>query len=166
MRVSEAPAHFEPLDRAELIAWDHQASGHSTHGHPLEPFREELAAQGLPDARGLSQLRDGQKTRYAGLVICRQRPGTASGVTFMTLEDESGFVNLIVWKRVFDAHLELRRTEITAGSLARVPLRYPWMTVRIIAAIHMQALRLWKKKVPFHSHPSKILDRKLHERRS
>jgi len=48
--------------------------------------------------------------RYAGLVICRQRPGTASGVLFMTLEDETGFVNLVVWPRVFETHSALART--------------------------------------------------------
>ncbi len=53
--------------------------------------------------------------RYAGLVICRQRPGTASGVTFMTLEDETGFANVVLWKRVFDAHALLARTASFLG---------------------------------------------------
>jgi len=66
--------------------------------------------------------------------------------------------------RVFEAQLELRRTEINRGSLARVPLRYPLMTLRVMTAIHLQALRLWKKRVPFHSHPAKILERQSHER--
>lgn len=69
-------------------------------------------------------------------------------------------------ERVFEAHLDLGRTEITAGSLTRLPLRYPWMTLRVVAAIHMQALRLWRKRVPFHSHPSKLLDRPSDERSS
>ena len=67
-------------------------------------------------------------------------------------------------KRVFEAQLDLRRTEITAGSLARVPLRYPLMTARVVMAIHMQALRLWKKRIPFHSHPDKLLERQPNER--
>ncbi len=44
-----------------------------------------------------SKMKHGKRIRYAGLVICRQRPGTASGDTFMTLEDETGFVNLVIW---------------------------------------------------------------------
>jgi error-prone DNA polymerase len=47
-------------------------------------------------------MRDGKRVRYAGIVICRQRPGTASGVVFMTLEDETGFVNLILWRNVYE----------------------------------------------------------------
>jgi hypothetical protein len=46
--------------------------------------------------------RDGQRVRYGGIVICRQRPGTASGVTFMPLEDETGSVNVVLWRKVFD----------------------------------------------------------------
>jgi error-prone DNA polymerase len=55
----------------------------------------------LPDARSVAQMPHGRKVRYAGLVICRQRPGTAGGVVFMTLEDETGFVNIIVWESIF-----------------------------------------------------------------
>lgn len=48
--------------------------------------------------------------RYAGVVICRQRPGTATGVTFMTLEDETGFVNAVVWREVFERHGAVGKT--------------------------------------------------------
>jgi DUF1365 family protein len=57
--------------------------------------------------------------------------------------------------KLFDAKLALERTEITGGSLARVLLVYPWMTVRVIVAIHWQALRMWLKRVPFIVHPDK-----------
>jgi hypothetical protein len=53
-------------------------------------MRASLADQGLPDARTVSSMKNGVNIRYAGLVICRQRPGTAGGVVFMTLEDETG----------------------------------------------------------------------------
>ena len=49
-------------------------------------------------------MQDGRRVSYTGLVICRQRPGTASGVVFMTLEDEAGFVNLVVWPKVFQRY--------------------------------------------------------------
>jgi len=58
-------------------------------------------------------------------------------------------------RKVFDATLEFERTEIGAGSLARVLLVYPFMTLKIITAIHWQALRLWLKRVPVHDHPDK-----------
>jgi len=118
----EAPA-FAALDRFETIAWDYHATGLSPESHPLAPLREELAAQGLPDARSLNALADGQRVRYAGLVICRQRPGTASGVVFMTLEDESGFVNLVVWSRVFDEHAVIARTASFLGVTGTLQVR-------------------------------------------
>jgi len=96
---------FAPLGDLENIEWDYRASSHSTRGHPLAPLRDVLRAQGLPDARTVSTLEDGRRVRYAGLVICRQRPGTAGGVTFMTLEDETGFVNVVIWTHVFDAYV-------------------------------------------------------------
>jgi error-prone DNA polymerase len=60
-------------------------------------MRASLAQQGLPDARTVTIMKDGDNVRYAGLVICRRRPGTAGGVVFMTLEDETGFVNAVIW---------------------------------------------------------------------
>lgn len=58
-------------------------------------------------------------------------------------------------RKIFDATLAFKRTEISAGSLARVLVTYPFMTLKIIAAIHWQALRLWLKRVPVYDHPSK-----------
>jgi error-prone DNA polymerase len=87
----------------------------STHGHPLEPFRAALRAQRLPEAREVLRLPNGRRVRYAGIVICRQRPATASGVLFVTLEDETGFVNLVVWPRVFEEHALLVRTASFLG---------------------------------------------------
>src|SRR5206468_577135 len=78
---------FAALDDFETIAWDYVATSLSPRGHPLEPLRESLAAQGLPDARTVAAAPHGSRIRYAGMVICRQRPATASGVVFMTLED-------------------------------------------------------------------------------
>ena len=74
--------------------------------------------QGVPSARALHAMGERgerQRIRYAGVVICRQRPGTASGVLFMTLEDETGFVNVIVWKAVFEKFPVLARTESFLG---------------------------------------------------
>ena len=98
----EIMPHFSVLNQLESIGWDYLSTGHSVQGHPLEPFRQELISQGLPDAQGVTRMRDGQEVSYAGMVICRQRPMTAGGVVFMTLEDESGFVNLVVWSTVFE----------------------------------------------------------------
>jgi error-prone DNA polymerase len=104
LKQKEKNLTFDALDPLESITWDYQTMGHSTHGHPLAPLRERLRARKLPDAKSVSRMHDGQRVRYAGMVICRQRPGTASGVVFMTLEDETGFVNIVVWSRLFEKY--------------------------------------------------------------
>ncbi len=134
----ETPA-FEDLDLREAVAWDYRTSAHSPRGHPLAALRERLNARGLPDARAVSAMRDGRKTRYAGLVICRQRPGTAGGVVFMTLEDETGFVNLVVWERVFEAHALIARTASFLGVTGRIQ--------RAGGVVHLVADTLWRAEV-------------------
>ena len=101
---AEAPAAFAALDAFETIGWDYRDDGPQRAGHPLEPLRETLAAARLPDARAVAALPDGRRVHYAGIVICRQRPGTASGVVFLTLEDETGFVNVVVWSKVYETY--------------------------------------------------------------
>ena len=66
--------------------------------HPLTLLRPELTARRLMISRDLKERRHGQPARIVGLVVGRQRPGTASGVTFVTLEDESGMINVVVWR--------------------------------------------------------------------
>src|SRR5690606_33535031 len=90
MQHIEPEADLIPLDVVEEINWDYAFTEHSTLGHPLSPMRAALAAQGLPEASAIRHLRNGRRIRYAGMVICRQRPGTAKGVLFLTLEDETG----------------------------------------------------------------------------
>ena len=108
---SRAPAPpFPPLSRLESIVWDHRVTSHSSQAHLLKPLRPVLAAWGLPTARQLNRMPDGRRVHYAGMVICRQRPGTARGVTFMTLEDETGFVNLVIWQQTFQRYSVLAKT--------------------------------------------------------
>jgi error-prone DNA polymerase len=106
---------FAALDESETIRWDYRTTRHSPRGHPLAPLRDQLEKRRIPDARRVASMRDGARVRYAGLVICRQRPGTASGVVFMTLEDETGFVNVVVWSRVFEEHAVLIKTASFLG---------------------------------------------------
>ncbi len=70
----------------------------------------------LVTAEELAKLPNGWQTRAAGLVTCRQRPGTASGVVFVTLEDETGYVNVVVWKHV----VERQRRELIGARLMGV----------------------------------------------
>ena len=118
--VTQPEPRFTGLDQFERVNWDYGTSRHSTDGHPLEAYRDVLRRQGLPDARRLGENVNGARVSYAGLVICRQRPSTASGTLFMTMEDETGFVNLIIWKRVFEEY----RSLILTGSFLGVSGRF------------------------------------------
>jgi error-prone DNA polymerase len=133
---------FYPLSLFEAINWDYAHASHSTRGHPLGPLRPLLAARGLPDAKGLTGMRDRRRVRYAGLVICRQRPSTASGVTFMTMEDESGFVNLVVWPAVYERYKRLIETEAFVGVDGRLQVQE--------GVVHLIAERFWRPDVGAH----------------
>jgi error-prone DNA polymerase len=116
---ASAPA-FAPLDALTRITWDYRTASHSPEGHPLEALRPMLRAQGLPSAREVAAMPDGRRLRYAGLVITRQRPGTAKGTTFLTLEDETGFVNVVLWSAVYEAQRTLARTSTLLGIAGRI----------------------------------------------
>ena len=150
--VPETDVSFPELDVFETIAWDYDASSHSTHGHPLAPLREVLKAQKLPDAKTVAKMRNGRRVRYAGLVICRQRPGTASGVTFMTLEDETGFVNLVVWPKKFLEYAVLAKTTPFLGATGKVQSEQ--------SVVHIVVDELWKPNLSLE--PNCIKSRDFH----
>jgi error-prone DNA polymerase len=106
----EQATGFEPLQTFEAIQWDYERSSHSSLGHPLEELREQLRAMKFPDSSRVRRYPNGRNVRYAGVVICRQRPGTASGVVFLTLEDELGFVNVIIWPDIYEKYASLVKT--------------------------------------------------------
>ncbi|MCA9608961.1 MAG: error-prone DNA polymerase, partial [Myxococcales bacterium] len=106
----ETLPRFRVLGDHEEVSWDYATSLHSTRGHPMMRLRPTLARRGVPDARTLNRMPARRRVTYVGMVICRQRPGTATGVTFMTLEDETGFVNLVIWADVFERHEAVART--------------------------------------------------------
>ncbi len=137
--VHEATPAFTLLSDFEEITWDYRRASHSPRGHPLAPLREELKAQRLPDARTVASMRHGQRVSYAGLVICRQRPGTAGGVVFMTLEDETGFVNVVLWERVFERYAVLAKTATFLGVTGRLQVEQ--------GVVHLVAERLWTPRV-------------------
>jgi error-prone DNA polymerase len=91
-----------PLEGQDIVA-DYGSTGLSLRRHPVALLRDSLAARGVIPNQELWDQPTGRKVQAAGLVITRQRPGSAGGVTFVTLEDETGHVNLIVWERVATA---------------------------------------------------------------
>ena len=138
--AAEPDVQFARLSKLETIAWDYRASDHSPRGHPLSPLRPYLRSQGWLDARTLSGRPGGCRVDYVGLVICRQRPQTAAGVTFMTLEDETGFVNLVVWSQIFERFERFARTAVVLGISGRLQSQE--------SVVHLIADELWQPALP------------------
>ncbi|MCP5328734.1 MAG: error-prone DNA polymerase [Sinobacteraceae bacterium] len=128
-----APLLPRPTEGQDIVA-DYRSVGLSLGRHPVALLRERLAAGGIVAAAQLESWRAGARVRVAGLVIARQRPGSARGVTFVTLEDETGHVNLVVWESLGDA----QRRELLESRLMEVHGRLQ----REGAVIHVVAERL------------------------
>ncbi len=96
---SEQPDLFEAPE-GEAIALDYASTGLTLRRHPLALLRERIARRGWRSAEQLAQLKDGASAWACGIVTMRQQPETAKGVIFVTLEDETGSVNIIVWRHV------------------------------------------------------------------
>ncbi len=102
-----APALGTPTEEQDIVA-DYRSTGLSLRRHPLALLRPTLQTMGVSNASDIARARDRQLVRASGLVICRQRPSTAKGVTFVTLEDETGTINVVVRRAVserFDPEL-------------------------------------------------------------
>jgi error-prone DNA polymerase len=114
--IEEAqPQLIAPTEGQDLVA-DYASLGLTLGRHPLALLRPHLQRQRLVTAAQLRGLPHGKITRAAGLVISRQRPGTASGVTFLTLEDETGPINVVVWRDL----AERQRSELLGSRLLAV----------------------------------------------
>jgi error-prone DNA polymerase len=98
--LTESP--LRSMDANERLHADYAGMGLTIGPHPMALRREELALRGVLRASDLPQARNGRRVRVAGMVITRQRPGTAKGFVFLTLEDETGISNIIVRPDLFD----------------------------------------------------------------
>jgi error-prone DNA polymerase len=114
--VEEIQPELLPLTEGQNLAADYASLGLTLGRHPLALLREHLRRQRLVTAQELRAFPHGRITRAAGLVISRQRPGTASGVTFLTMEDETGQINVVVWRDL----AERQRRELLGSRLLAV----------------------------------------------
>ncbi len=96
------PEALPELAPSEEVVGDYQTIRMSLKGHPVAFLRERLEAAGAVTARACNGMPDGRRAQVGGVVLVRQRPGTAKGVCFMTLEDETGVTNLVLWESVFE----------------------------------------------------------------
>ncbi|MBU6487949.1 MAG: error-prone DNA polymerase [Burkholderiales bacterium] len=113
--ADDTPALGAPTEGQNIVA-DYRSSGLTLRRHPLALLRAHLLEKRLMPAAKLNGYRNGQPARGCGIVTVRQRPGTAKGVVFMTLEDETGNVNVIIWPNL----LEKQRKEVLGASLLAV----------------------------------------------
>jgi error-prone DNA polymerase len=116
-----APPGLRELSPWESMAADYATSGLTVHSHPLALLRDRLPADAVT-SRDLERLLHGTRVKTAGLVVARQRPGTAGGIVFVLLEDEYGTINLVVPSQVYERHRLTVRTEplmVVEGRLER-----------------------------------------------
>jgi error-prone DNA polymerase len=99
--VLEPEVRLPELHASDSLLMDYQHKNLSVADHPMRHVRKKLANNVLSSVE-LRDRRKGELVSVAGVVICRQQPGTASGVVFITLEDEHGFANLILWRAVYE----------------------------------------------------------------
>ncbi|NIR43337.1 MAG: DNA polymerase III subunit alpha [Gemmatimonadetes bacterium] len=125
------------MERIELVAADYTTTGLCTHGHPMEHLRAPLQRRGVLSAEELARARSGSRVQVAGVVICRQRPGTAKGVCFITLEDETGFSNFIVYANLFQRY---RRTIVRSPVLLIEGIVQNEQEVVNVQARHIEAV--------------------------
>ena len=114
-RQGAVPQLVPPTEADEIVG-DYATLGLTLRRHPLALLRERLKKKRIRTAAEVAESRNGQLIDTAGLVTCRQRPATASGVIFVTLEDETGYVNLVVWNDV----AERQRRELLGSRLLAV----------------------------------------------
>ncbi|HEX2943343.1 MAG TPA: error-prone DNA polymerase, partial [Rhodopila sp.] len=120
-RLEEAEPDHEPavplaaMTAGRQVVEDYRSTGLSLRRHPVSFLRNDLAARGIVRCAELAAIRDGKRLEVAGIILVRQRPGSAKGVLFITIEDETGHANLILWPSVFEAQ---RRLVLSAGMIA------------------------------------------------
>lgn len=112
---NEQDVALPPLLPGEHVIEDYASLSLSLKAHPVSFLRRQLAARGILQSKALQETPPGKLVRISGLVLVRQRPGTASGVIFMTTEDECGIANIIVWPKIFEHH---RRIVLSAHMVA------------------------------------------------
>lgn len=111
--------HAKPLPlmpRAEQVVADYQTIRLSLKGHPMEFLREMFSRERVVACKDVSHENERRRVRCAGVVLVRQRPGSASGVVFMTLEDETGIANVVVWPKIMEQY----RKEVMGARLILV----------------------------------------------
>ncbi len=113
--AAEPPVALPPMPDGREVVEDYRSVGLSLRQHPVAFLRAELRARGMVACADLAAARDGRRVAVPGIVLVRQKPGSAKGVMFVTVEDETGVANLVLWPALFERQ---RRLVLSAGMLA------------------------------------------------
>lgn len=151
--LPEAALSLPEAPEGETVMLDYRATGLTLRTHPLALLRDRLAARQVRSARELAELPDGALVRACGIVVMRQQPETANGTIFVTLEDETGSVNVIVWKRVRETQrlpLLSARLMAVAGQWQRTPEGVVHLIAQRIADLTPWLGRLATRSRDFH----------------
>jgi error-prone DNA polymerase len=152
-RAKRRRAPLPPMSRLETTDADYRITGLSLNGHPMRHLRKLLEPNDILTAKELfARGRDGTKVAHAGLVICRQRPGTAKGFVFLSLEDETGILNVVVTPKRFEKQALLISTSPLL--LVRGTLQVEGKVVNLrgeqFTALKADAGEAWAKGHDFH----------------
>lgn len=132
--LAEEPRTKLPeMAASEHVIADYETTRLSLKGHPLQYLREGLAAEGVSTCRAVQEGADGRRMKVAGVVTVRQRPGSAKGVVFLTIEDETGIANIVVWPKI----MKTFRREVMGARLIHIEgriQRSPEGVVHLVAA--------------------------------
>jgi error-prone DNA polymerase len=101
---TESPTNLPVMSSAEHVIQDYASTSLSLKAHPVSFVRNTLNQLGVKLTSALTQMKNGMLVKVCGLITVRQRPGTAKGVLFITIEDETGFANLVVWSKTFEQY--------------------------------------------------------------
>ncbi len=134
------------MSMPEHVVHDYAATSLSLKAHPVSFTREKLSQLHVVKTAELASLKNGDHVKVAGLVLVRQRPGTAKGVCFMTIEDETGFANLVIWEKMFDQF----RKEILQSKLIMVEgkLQIEGDVIHVIVSACFNFSKLLRKLTP------------------
>jgi error-prone DNA polymerase len=141
-RIVEPEVTLPGLTLGEQVVDDYSTISMSLRAHPLQFLRPTLSDRRMATSQKLREAATGDFLQMAGLVLVRQRPGTASGVVFVTLEDEFGIANLVVWPKVFEAHRRIVMGARLLGVAGKVQ-RDVQKDGQPGLVIHLVAERLW-----------------------
>jgi error-prone DNA polymerase len=150
--ADEVSSPLEPMTGSERLVADYAGTSLTIGPHPMAFRRHELSMRGVTPASELSRLRSGRRVRTAGMVITRQRPGTAKGFVFLSLEDETGILNVVVTPKRFERQALMISTSpllLVRGTL-QVEHRVVNLRGERFTALQADAGESWARSHDFH----------------